>query len=67
VVDDDKLYLEEPLELPLVTLLDGAAGALTGAAGLDGDGAGGLGAGGTTVDANGANAEPMPGFNTVWP
>ena len=66
-VADDEPSWEEPLELPLVPPPDGAAGALTGAAGLDGDGAGGLGAGGTTVDANGANAEPMPGFNTVWP
>ena len=55
VVDDDEPSWEEPLELPLVPLPDGAAGALTaGVAGLDGDGAGGLGAGGTTVDANGA-------------
>jgi len=64
-VADDEPSWEEPLELPLVPLMDGAAGALTGAAGLDGDGAGGLGAGDTTVDANGASAEPILGFSTI--
>jgi len=75
-VVDDTPPVVPPAVLPEALPDDGkdAAGGVVVMEGLVAAGAGAFVAGaltadaGTgTVEASGANAEPMPGFNTVWP